>query len=336
MKKGKFIRGLAMAAMCLGLSVSAGSAFAATWRMAVDQSLESPEGKGIQRFADLVKKYSDGDLTIQLFPFEQLGKTDAVMEQLSSNVIQIQSAGMSRLGKWNPAVEYANAPFLFQDRSHWVRFMHSDLVKGWFDGIAKNDHVAVLGDPTIFLRGPYRVMVSTKPVKTIDDLKGLRLRMHPDDLAVAAWNALGCDVRVMAWSEVYQGLSRSMIDAVNSPISLVESTRFQEVAKYVAEHDEYWQSVTFMMNTDAYAALSKKDQDAVQKAYVEASAYGTKLVAASVQASIDRMKKEGVTFSKMETGPLVERMKQFYADKDAKGELPKGFLKAVEATRTAK
>ncbi|PRX08566.1 UNVERIFIED_ORG: TRAP-type C4-dicarboxylate transport system substrate-binding protein [Martelella mediterranea] len=335
MKTNKMTRGLMAAGLTLGLALASSAAFAETWRMAVDQSLESPEGQGIQRFADLVEEYSDGDLTIQLFPFEQLGKTDAVMEQLSSNVIQIQSAGLVRLIKWNPDIAYMNAPFLFEDREHWVRFMHSDLVNGWFDGIAEEANVAVLGDPTIFLRGPYRVIVSTKPVHTIDDLAGLRLRMHPDDLAVEAWQYLGTDVRVMAWSEVYQGLSRSMIDAVNSPISLVESTRFQEVAKNVAEHDEYWQSVGFMMNTDAYDALSEKDQEALQKAYVEASAYGTELVENSVDASIERMQSEGVTFSKMETGPLVEKMQQFYDEKDQAGALPEGFLAAVEASRSA-
>ncbi|MCW2307679.1 TRAP transporter substrate-binding protein [Rhodobium gokarnense] len=335
MKKNRMMRGFVAVGLTLGLALTSTSAFAETWRMAVDQSLESPEGKGVQRFADLVKEYSGGDLTIQLFPFEQLGKTDAVMEQLASNVIQIQSAGLVRLIKWNPDIAYMNAPFMFEGRDHWVRFMHSDLVKGWFDGIAEKAHVAVLGDPTIFLRGPYRVMVSTKPVQTIDDLSGLRLRMHPDDLAVEAWKYLGCDVRIMAWSEVYQGLSRSMIDAVNSPISLVESTRFQEAAKNVAEHDEYWQSVGFMMNTDAYAALSEKDQQALQKAYVEASAYGTELVENSVDDSIKRMKEEGVTFGKMETGPMVARMQQFYDEKDAAGALPEGFLAAVAATRSA-
>lgn len=335
MKTNRMMRGLVAAGLYLGLALTSTSALAATWRMAVDQSLESPEGQGIQRFADLVEEYSDGDLTIQLFPFEQLGKTDAVMEQLSSNVIQIQSAGLVRLIKWNPDIAYMNAPFLFEDRDHWVRFMHSDLVTGWFDGIAEDANVAVLGDPTIFMRGPYRVIVSTKPVHTIDDLSGLRLRMHPDDLAVEAWQYLGSDVRVMAWSEVYQGMSRSMIDAVNSPIALVESTRLQEVAKNVAEHDEYWQSVGFMMNTDAYDALSEKDQQAIQKAYVEASAYGTELVEDSVDASIERMQAEGVTFSKMETGPLVERMQQFYEEKDAAGALPEGFLATVAATRSA-
>ncbi|MEO1987257.1 MAG: TRAP transporter substrate-binding protein [Martelella sp.] len=308
------------------------AAHAETWRMAMDVGLESPEGKGIQKFAELVDEYSDGDLTITLFPYEQLGSADAVGEQLSQGLIQMQSAGLVRMAKWLPAIQYMNAPFLFEDREHWVRFMNSDVVKAWFDEAEEKGGVAVLGDPTAFLRGPYRVIVATTPVESIDDVKGLRLRMHPDDLAVAAWSALGADVRVMPWSDVYQGLQRSTIDAVNSPIALVESTRFQEVAPNVSRHDEYWQSVGFMVNAKALNALSEKDRTALEKAYAEAAAYGTAEVEKGAAESIERMKADGVMFYDIDTAPFSAIMAQYYNDHSA--ELPDGFVEAVDATRS--
>ena len=329
--KHSFLNMLAAGAVAtLGLF---SSAHAETWRMAVDVGLESPEGKGIQKFIELVDTYSKGDLTIKLFPYEQLGSSDAVGEQLSQGLIQMQSAGLVRLSKWLPAVQYMNAPFLFENREHWVRFMNSDVVKEWFKGVEEKGGVSILGDPTAFLRGPYRVIVSTKPVQSIDDLKGLRLRMHPNDLAVAAWTALGADVSVMGWSDVYNGLQRSTIDAVNSPISLVESTRFQEVAPNISRHDEYWQSVGFMVNTKALDALSAENREALEKAYSEAAAFGTEQVEMVADASIKRMKDEGVKFFDIDTAPFSDIMAKYYQDHAS--ELPEGFVAAVDAARSA-
>ena len=324
------------AALLTSLVAFCGVAHAESWRMAMDVGLESAEGKGIQRFAELVEKYSNGDLTIRLFPYEQLGSSDAVGEQLSKNTIQMQTGGLVRLSKWLPEVEYINAPFLFDDREHWVRFMQSDLVKGWFRKVEEDGRVPVLGDPTLFLRGPYRVIVSTTPVASIDDLKGVKLRLHPDDLAAAVWKTLGADVRVIAWAEVYQGLSRSIVTAVNTPISLVESTRFQEVAKHITRHDEYWQSVGFMVNTDALEALSPETRAALEKAYAEAAVYGTEVVEKDAKESVERMRAEGVSFHEMDLAPFSTRLKTFYEERGAAGQLPEGFVEAVEAARQAR
>ena len=93
--------GIAMAA---GLAVlAAGSATTAqadsTWRMAHKMPPDSPEGKVFQRFADLVKKYSKDGLKIKMFPNEQLGKTNAVMEQLKLGTVHMYAEGSTYMKK---------------------------------------------------------------------------------------------------------------------------------------------------------------------------------------------------------------------------------------------
>ncbi len=312
--------------------VTAG-ANADTWRMASKMPPDSPEGKVFQHFAEKVDEHSKGALKIKVFPNEQLGKTDAVMEQLKQGTVHVYAEGSAYMRKWVPDISWISAAFLFDDRDHWVRFMNSDLAKGWFDEAAKKAGIAVLGDPTAVLRGPYRVMVVNKEVSKFDDIKGVKLRMHPNKLAHAIWTHLGADVRTLSWTDVYQSIDKGIVDAVNSPIALVESMRFHEVAPRVVRHDEYYQSIGFMVNAKAYGALPADQKAAVDKAYADAGKFSEKVMNDSADESITRMKKAGVTFLDVDRGPFVKSMDAFYKDLASQGKLPKGFLEAVKATR---
>lgn len=320
--------------LIVGLA-TAGAADAEVWRMATKQPADSPEGKVFQYFADKVEEYSDGALEIRIYPNEQLGKTDAVMEQLQQGTVQLYAEGSTYMDKWVPDISWVSAAFLFDDREHWVRFANTDLVKGWYAEAAEKAGVGILGDPTAMVRGPYRVMVANKDVRSLDDVQGLKLRMHPDKLAYTLWTRLGAEVKTLAWTDVYQAIDKNIVEAVNSPIALVESMRFQEVAPYIVRHDEYYQSIAFMMNQKAFDALTDGQREALLKAHADAGEYSAELMGAAADESIARMKEDGVTFVDIDRQPFIERMQEFYKELEDKGELPEGFLEAVEETRAA-
>lgn len=167
---------------------------------------ESIEGQMFQAVADRIGKATDGEITVEVYPSEQLGADDTILVQLQFGTVQIYPEGSTFLQKWVPDIKYTSAPFLFDDREHWVRFMHSDLVKDWMDQIENEAGIAIMGDQTKFVRGPYRVLVSEPVVEDIDDIQGLKLRMTADELLAPAWRHLGAEVRTLAWTEVYEGI----------------------------------------------------------------------------------------------------------------------------------
>ena len=324
---------LKLTAIAVAASLLAQSAFAETWRMATKMPVDSPEGKVFQAIADKTAEYSGGALEIQVFPNEQLGKEDAVLEQLQSNVVQIYAEGFGFLKKWVPETSWFNAAFMFDDREHWSRFVNGEMGQAWFRKVEDAAGVTVLGDPTKILRGPYRVMVSGPAVKSIDDVSGLKLRMHPNQLAIATWSHLGADVITLPWTDVYQSIDTGLISAVNSPIALVESMRFNEVASHIARTDEYHQSIGLMVNADALAALDDKQREALMRAYDEAAELSVTLMQEATDKSMERMTSDGIVYTELDTAPFVARMAEFYDDLEAKGELPEGFRAAVEAAR---
>lgn len=332
-----FVRISAAALLAVSTSFATLQALAApevVWRQSTEQPPDSLEGRGHQMFADLVKKYSNGKMEVKVFPSEQLGKKAAVIDQLQAGTIHIFNSTAAYLSKWEPAMKYISSPFLFSDRAHWLRFMKSDLVKGWVKNVEEKGGITLIGDYVDFPRGSWRVIVAKKEVKSLDDIKGLKLRMHPDKLAGAAWTHLGAEIRVLGWTSVYESLGKGIVEAVNSPAALVESMRFYEKAPHITAHREYDQSVGYMVNAKAYNSLPPDLRDAVDRAHAGASLYEQGLLDADTMASINRLKTKGVTYNdSMDTGPFIERMKEFYMARAKAGELPAGFLEAVEATR---
>jgi TRAP-type C4-dicarboxylate transport system substrate-binding protein len=317
----------------LALALGAGAAQAETWKMATKQPADGPEGKVFQYFADQAGKYSGGKLTVQVFPNEQLGKEAAILEQLKIGTVHLYAEGSVFLQKWVPEIRWSNAPFLFDDREHWVRFINSPMVQGWFKKAQEQAGIGMLGDLTAVLRGPYRVMVTKGQIKTVSDLKGIKMRMANDKTGVEVWTHLGTEVRVLGWAETYDGISKGIVNAATSPVALVESMRFQEVAPVITRTDEYWQSIAFMMNQKAFDRLPKDLQQALLRAHKDSAKYSEELMGKETTESLARMKTKGVVYNEIDLKPFVKQMLDFYKAKEASGELPKGFMDVVEQTR---
>lgn len=318
------------ASIVFGLVVSAN---AETWRIASKMPPTSPEGKGFAKFGELVEKYTNGEIDVKVFPSEQLGKSEAALEQLQAGTITVYVEGPSYLAKWVPEMRYTSASFLFKDRPSWVKFMHTPTVQGWLKKVEDEAGIAIVGDITGFVRGPYRVLVSKKQVKDLADLQGLKLRMAPMQLAVELWTHLGCEVRVLGWTEVYESISRGIVDTVTSPIALVESMKFYEVAPHIIRTDEYPQTIAFMANAKAYRSLSPELKAAVDKAFFDAADYSNNVMQDAAAASLKAMQAKGVTYDEIDTSDIVAKAAEFYRMKEQKGEMPAGFMDLVASSK---
>jgi TRAP-type C4-dicarboxylate transport system substrate-binding protein len=310
-------------------------ATAETWRLSSQVAPESIEGQAYDLFAAKVEEYSGGDLTVQVFPNSQIGKIDTVVEQLSAGVIQLAPSAMTFLARWEENIRYASAPFMFDDYDHWAAFIRGDLVQGWLGNVSEASGISVLGDAPAFPRGSFRTLLTTKPVTSASDITGNTIRQFNSQLVIDVWENLGAEVVVLPWGEVYDAINRNIVNAVTSPLELIESKRFYEVAPNIVRTDEYPQAIAFMMNKAAFDALSDANQKALVQAHADAAAFAWDQIFSGADATIARLKAlDGVTFTDdFDTAPIVAKTSEFYAARAAAGELPDGLIEAVEAAR---
>lgn len=328
------IKAAALAIAAPAVITSRASA-AVTWRMASKQPAESSEGKVYQRFADLAKEYTGGELEIRVYPTEQLGREDAILEQLKVGTVNIFLDDTLYMQKWLPDIKWTCASFLFESRDHWIRFMKSKLVAGWLDTVREKAGIMNFADVTAAVRGPFRVIAATRPVKTLGDVRGLRLRMYPDELANSVWTSLGAETQVLPWTEIYQSIRSGVVQSVTTPIGLVQDMKFNEVAPFITRTDEFFQAVAFMMNARGFERLSDSQKQAVVRAHADAGAFSRKLMDEVAVTSIEKMKNNGATYLELDRKPVIEKARTFYDQLEKQGKVPAGFFAAVEAARTA-
>lgn len=325
-------RKILMAAVFALAPLTSAEAADTTLRMATQVPNDSVEGRVHTRFAELAGQYTDGRVEVLIFPNNQIGNLESALEQVSLGSIQIVAEGLVRAKKWEDKLNWLAAPFLFEDREHWVRFIESPVVQGWLQTVADEGGVIVLGNGTEIERGPFRVIVSKRPIATVDDLQGLGMRLFSNKTQIEAWSYFGASPKVLSWTEVYQSLQTGLVEATTSPLSLVESMRFYEQAKNITRTDEYFQSVSYLLNKGAWDAMSEEDRAGVTKAYSEAGEYSSELLAVQAKTMIGSLEGQGVSYLEPDMQPFVDKLSGYYSDLAAKNELPEGMMETLEAT----
>lgn len=267
------------------------------WRMATKMPSLSPEGKCFKLFSDEIARLSDGKMEILLYPSEQLGAVSATLDMLSKGTIHLYPESLTFAHVWVPEVTLAGLPFGFRDRDHWGKFMSSPMAQQWKKQLEEETGISYLGKYGDFLRGPYRVLVSTRPILSLSDVKGLKLRMYKNEVVMKIWEELGAQVIGLPYTEVYQGMRTGLIEAVTTSLSGVRPMHFEEVGKYILRTNEFPQSIVFYINLNEYNALSDDLKQVVQKAYKAACDLSWEIISKAGTDDVKIMvQQEGVKF----------------------------------------
>jgi tripartite ATP-independent transporter DctP family solute receptor len=217
--------------------------------------------KAALKFAEEVKALSNGAIEVQVYPNEQLGKEMDLINGIQLGTVDMTITGES-LQNWAPSAALLAIPYGVQD------LQQLDLIAGGDIGKQiEKDIVAKTGLRPVayFARGP-RDLTSNRPIKTPDDLNGLRLRVPNVPLFVSVWSALGAKPIPMAFSEVFTSLQSGTIDAQENPLSLIKSASFFEVQKYVNLTEHVWSWIYVVIGDRKFQKMPEDLQRAVLEA----------------------------------------------------------------------
>lgn len=299
---------------------------------------QSPEYKALERFAEILSKESNGELKLTLFGSSVIGSDETAFKALSMGSVDIYMGSINIATKmYVPELDYFTPPFVYSDFDHFIRFCKSDYAKEKFELLRKKAGVIMLNTEWTWQRGPFRVICTKKPINSLEDLEGLKLRFYPSNLELKVWETLGTTPIVIPWSETYLALQQGMVEAVTSPVSLIMDSKFVEVAPYVTRIDEYPQTICFFMNQKKFNGLSEPQQNAIIKACNQAGTEFTGKLNLIAKRILDEAKeKYNIQFSEIDMEPFIERAQQFYNESRKQESLPKEFwevMDAIEAVR---
>lgn len=274
--------------------------------------------KGAVRFQQLVRKYSNDDVDVQIFPNGVLGDEGEMFEQQMAGVLDVSIINPGKITDFSETANIFSFPFLYKDEAHWNRVLSGKLGQEISDRIYKESGVKVIG----YFGGGKREIVSNRPLNSLDDLKGMKLRVNPTKPLIAAWSALGAQPTTFAWKEIYTGLQLGAIDGLLNEPEWIYRMRFQEVAPNIglSEHDITVRLMTLSGKT--LERLTDAQKAAVFKAAAEASAYARQEQLKLDKQSMDELVKAGAKLYPLDREkmkaivrkPLLEVAKQMNLD----------------------
>jgi len=240
---------------------------ATTLRWATVLPANHPSVAMMERVAKQVREQTGGAVDIQTFPAGQLGSSRDLIEAASSGAVQIVDEGAAQFGQFVPQFSILEAPYLWRDAAQVRRALGSPLVDDMYAQLVAKRSMRVVGS-TYY--GKRHVTTGNKAVNTVDDMKGLKLRIPEVDTFRAMAEAWGARPTPLNFSELYLALSQGAVDGQENPLPTIQSAKFNEVQKYLILTGHVITPRLIVINESAWQALDAKQRQ-VLKASLEAN-----------------------------------------------------------------
>jgi tripartite ATP-independent transporter DctP family solute receptor len=296
MKRRDLMRMSAATAVLAAIGMGCGGAALAQSKMVFKASDVHAEGYptvvAIQNFGKKLSDATNGRLSVQMFAAMQLGGEKEAIEQAQVGAIQIARVSVGALGPVVDDLNVFNLPFLFRDTAHMQKVIDGKVGDALLAKVTASP-AGLIG--LCFMDAGARSMYDTKkPIKSIADLKGLKVRVMGNPMFVDMMNNLGGNGVAMGYDQVFSALQTGVVDgAENNPPSFFFDNHYQ-VAKYytLTEHLIVPEMVVFSKKT--WDGLSKDDQALITKFSKEMQLDERKLWEAKEKDAMDKMKAAGI------------------------------------------
>lgn len=251
---------------------------------------------GALKFAELVDAKTKGGVQIKVFPNSTIGNDRDMAEGMQIGSVDFALiAGV--LGNFEPSIQIMELPYLFKDETHLRKVMYGPIGDELLDKLLKSSDIRGLA---FWERGP-RQLTTNKPINSLNDIKGLKIRVPEIPPIIAAWKAMGTNPTPMAWGEVYTGLQQNVIEAQENPVPFIHAGKIYEVQKYIAMTNHKYEYVLIAMSNKAWLKLSADQQKAVKEAAAEATQYENKLVFEKSDNLLKDLQAKGMKVTKPDT-----------------------------------
>lgn len=235
-----------------------------TLRAADNQPADYPTVQGLMAMAAYLEAASDGRITMEVFPGGQLGDERSTIEQVQLGVLDIVRTSTSPVGEFYAPMGVYSLPFIFRDAAHFWKVVQGPIGRELLDGLEAAGMIGL----AYYDSGSRNFYTTDRPIRSVADLQGLRIRTQQSQVVLDMMEALGADAVPMAFGEVYSGLQTGVIDGAenNFPSYGPFGVRHYEVAPYYTLNQHARVPEIVMISTTTWSSLSPEDQALVREA----------------------------------------------------------------------
>jgi tripartite ATP-independent transporter DctP family solute receptor len=285
-------------------------AFAREFRAADTQSEDYPTVQALYYMGRLIAEKSGGRLQIRVFHSHQLGEEKETIEQTRAGAIDLNRTNVALIGSFVPAMNVLAMPFLFRSIEHLQRVLDGPIGDEILGSFAPYGFVGL----AFYDSGARSIYNSVRPVRSLADVKGLRLRVQQSQLMSEMIRALGAEPVELPYGQVITGLATKLIDgAENNWPSFVTTDHYKYAGFYTLTEHTMGPEV-LVMSQKAWQSLSDEDRKIFRDAAIKSSHFMREKWKELEERSKEQAKSAGVTIvTDLDRKPFEDAMAGIYA-----------------------
>ncbi|MFJ5715826.1 TRAP transporter substrate-binding protein [Neobacillus sp. NPDC093127] len=288
-----------------------------SFRLADTHPDNYPTVLGDKKFAEIVNEKTKGRIKIDVFPNAQLGEEKAVIEQVQLGAIEFTRVSSGPLGEFSKPLGVFSLPYIFDSEEHEWKFLESDKGK---ELLASLESAKMKG--LAYYDSGSRNFYSKKPLKSVDDLKGLKVRVQQNKINIDLMEALGANPSPMPYGEVFSSLQTGVIDGAENNYPSYDSSNHYQVAKNFIEDGHQRVPEVLMISKTTWDKLSDADKKIIQEAALESVKTQREEWAKFEKESEAKVKAAGATITKVtdikpwqeKVKPVIDKYRADYKD----------------------
>lgn len=270
-----------------------------TWKLATDAALDYPTTKALVRFADEVYERSDGRIAIDIYESSILGDEVSYLEQLQAGTVDVAKLSIGTLSGLYDEAQVFLLPFLFKNNTEMWSVLEGEVGTTVKNGL--NDYgIQGIG----FTDCGSRCFYTTEPVASLEDFKGMAIRVQNNQLMNSMIDCLGANPVNVAANEVYSALQTGVCKGGENNPNIILSDSLYEVAPNVLLDNHTTTMDVICMNLELWDSLSDDDKAIIDEAMAAATVYDREIWDAAVEDSLKKLEEGGAVITQPDDATL--------------------------------
>lgn len=313
----------------LSMGIALSSQAKTTLKISHNNDKTHPVHLSMQHMADEVKQLTNGEVVIRIYPNSQLGSQRESMELLQAGSLDMAKSNASEMEAFEISYGAFNLPYLFQDREHYYRVLADQEVGQKILQNSKDKGFIGL----TYYDGGARSFYANKPIKSPEDLKGMKIRVQPSPTAVEMIKLMGASPTPLAYGELYTALQQKVVDGAENNETALTLARHGEVAKYFSEDEHTMIPDVLLISLKSWNKLTPEQQKILKQAADNSMLYHkdiwTKMIA---EERAKAQKQLNVQFVSVDKAPFVQAVKTMH-DTAKQNPVLKPYIERIETLR---
>lgn len=259
-----------------------------------------PRAVAMKQFAAAVEKATGGKVAIDVYGSSTLGSEEKMLIAVQSGVQDLYLGALSPLAARKKELQIFDFPFLFGSDAEAAHLLDGALGRKLLDGLGDMNMQGL-----VWAGGAFRNMSNSKrPLSSMADMKGLKVRVMQSPMALASFNAMGMNAVPMAFTEVYPALEIKALDGYEHPVVDMYANKMFEVQKHLTITNHVYTPVALLASKKWWASLTPDQQKAVQKVAEEARTFERAEEIRQANEVVGQLKAKGMSVTEMPAAEL--------------------------------